>query len=129
MHMILDGIFRNNQLAGNFMIAFANDRLNAVGLLKGICVGLSLMFNGHLDTSLTGTAEDLRLNPTLGPEDYPVARLEDGRIFGLGIENMKGGVAAFMMAGKAIKESGVGVKGDLYLAGVCGEIGRASIDS
>src|SRR5262249_9315371 len=36
------------------------DRPNAVGIVKGDGTGLSLMFNGHLDTSYTGTAEDLR---------------------------------------------------------------------
>src|SRR3990172_6409615 len=38
-----------------------DNRLNAVGILKGTGQGLSLMFNGHMDTSLTGTADDLLL--------------------------------------------------------------------
>ncbi|MCH8199301.1 MAG: hypothetical protein IIA54_04430, partial [Chloroflexi bacterium] len=33
-------------------------RPNAVGILKGTGQGLSLMFNGHMDTSFTGTDED-----------------------------------------------------------------------
>ena len=41
---------------------------------------------------------------------------------GLGISNMKGGVAAFMIAGKALKKSGIKLKGDVILAAVVGEI-------
>lgn len=39
---------------------------------------------------------------------------------GLGISNMKGGVAAFMIAGKALKTSGVKLKGGVILAAVVG---------
>jgi acetylornithine deacetylase/succinyl-diaminopimelate desuccinylase-like protein len=46
---------------------------------------------------------------------------------GLGISNMKGGVAALMMAGKALKKSGVKLKGDVILAAVVGEISRTPI--
>lgn len=34
-------------------------RINAVGLIEGRGDGLSLMINGHMDTSFTGTDEDL----------------------------------------------------------------------
>jgi len=37
------------------------DRPNAIGVLKGNGTGLSLGFNGHMDTSFTGTSEDLRM--------------------------------------------------------------------
>jgi acetylornithine deacetylase/succinyl-diaminopimelate desuccinylase-like protein len=40
---------------------------------------------------------------------------------------MKGGVASFMMAAKALKQSGVPVMGDVILAGVVGEISRSPI--
>src|SRR6201993_799144 len=36
-------------------------RPNAVGILKGDGTGLSLGFNGHTDTSFTGTSADLRM--------------------------------------------------------------------
>ena len=38
------------------------DRPNAVGIVKGDGTGLSLGFNGHTDTSFTGTEEDRRLS-------------------------------------------------------------------
>src|SRR4029434_656730 len=44
------------------------DRPNAVRILKGDGTGLSLGFNGHTDTSFTGTAEDLRMVANIEPE-------------------------------------------------------------
>jgi acetylornithine deacetylase/succinyl-diaminopimelate desuccinylase-like protein len=40
---------------------------------------------------------------------------------------MKGGVASFMIAGKALERSGVKLKGDVILAAVVGEISRSPI--
>ena len=40
-------------------------RYNAVGLLEGDGSGLSLMFNGHMDTSFTGSCRRCRRVPTL----------------------------------------------------------------
>ncbi|HEX6512731.1 MAG TPA: M20/M25/M40 family metallo-hydrolase, partial [Chloroflexota bacterium] len=100
---------------------------NAVGILKGSGGGLSLMFNGHMDTSFTGTDEDLRIIATLEPDDLLRGSIRDGKVYGLGISNMKGGLAAFMMAAKAIKQAGVQLLGDLILAGVVGEISRTPI--
>ncbi|HEY8695410.1 MAG TPA: M20/M25/M40 family metallo-hydrolase [Chloroflexota bacterium] len=102
-------------------------RPNAIGILKGSGGGLSLMFNGHTDTSFTGTAEDLRMIATLEPDELLKGSIKDGKVYGLGISNMKGGVAAFMVAAKAIKDSGVKLPGDVILAGVVGEISRTPI--
>jgi acetylornithine deacetylase/succinyl-diaminopimelate desuccinylase-like protein len=103
------------------------DRPNAVGILKGDGSGLSLGFNGHTDTSFTGTAEDARMVATMEPEAELKGSIKDGKVRGLGISNMKGGVAAFMIAGKALKNSGVKLKGDVILAAVVGEISRTPI--
>ena len=103
------------------------DRPNAVGILKGDGTGLSLSFNGHTDTSYTGTREDLRMVADIEPEAELKGRIVGDRVQGLGISNMKGGVAAFMMAGKALKKSGVPLKGDVILAAVVGEISRTPI--
>src|SRR5207247_5448103 len=43
------------------------ERPNAVGILKGNGTGLSLGFNAHMDTSFTGTAEDLRMVAAIEP--------------------------------------------------------------
>lgn len=103
------------------------DRPNAVGIMKGQGRGLSLMFNGHLDTGFTLTEEDLLMVSELEPEVELRASVRDGRIYGHGISNMKGGLAAFMIASKAIKKSGLRLKGDVILAGVVGEISRVPI--
>src|SRR5919106_2059561 len=103
------------------------DRPNAVGILKGDGTGLSLGFNGHTDTSFTGTAEDLRMVAKIEPGAELKGSIKDGKVRGLGISNMKGGVAAFMIAGKALKKSGIKLKGDVVLAAVVGEISRTPI--
>jgi len=103
------------------------DRPNAIGILKGNGCGLSLGFNGHTDTSFTGSSEDLRMVANVEPESELTGRIVDDKVQGLGISNMKGGLAAFMIAGKALKQSGVQLKGDVVLAAVVGEISRTPI--
>jgi acetylornithine deacetylase/succinyl-diaminopimelate desuccinylase-like protein len=103
------------------------DRPNAVGIVKGDGTGLSLGFNGHMDTSFTGTAEDARMVVNMEPESDLAGKIVGDKVQGLGISNMKGGVAAFMVAGKALKTSGIKLKGDVILAAVVGEISRTPI--
>jgi acetylornithine deacetylase len=102
-------------------------RPNAVGIVKGSGGGLSVQFNGHMDTSFTGTAEDLRMVKDPEPDEMLRGSIHGDLVRGLGISNMKGGVAAFMVAGKALKRSGVPLKGDVVLAAVVGEISRTPI--
>src|SRR6266699_1384462 len=83
------------------------DRPNAVGILKGDGTGLALSFNGHTDTSFTGTGEDLRMVANIEPEAELTGRIVGNKVQGLGVSNMKGGVASFMIAAKALKQSGV----------------------
>lgn len=103
------------------------DRPNAVGIVKGDGTGLSLGFNGHTDTSFTGTEEDRRMVAQMEPESELKGKIVGNKVQGLGISNMKGGVASFMMAGKALQKSGVKLKGDVILAAVVGEISRTPI--
>jgi len=103
------------------------DRPNAIGVVKGSGGGLSLSFNGHTDTSFTGTSADLRMVANIEPQADLAGRVIGNKVQGLGISNMKGGVASFMMAGKALQRSGVRLKGDVILAAVVGEISRTPI--
>jgi acetylornithine deacetylase/succinyl-diaminopimelate desuccinylase-like protein len=103
------------------------DRPNAVGVVKGDGSGISLGFNGHMDTSFTGTSADARMVAGLEPESDLKGRIVGDKVQGLGISNRKAGLAAFMMAGKALKASGVPLKGDVVLAAVVGEISRTPI--
>ena len=103
------------------------DRPNAVGILKGDGSGLSLSFNGHMDTSFTGTDADLRMVANIEPESELKGRIVGNKVQGLGISNMKAGLASFMIAGKALKKSGLSLKGDVILAAVVGEISRTPV--
>jgi len=103
------------------------ERVNAVGIIQGSGNGVSLMINGHMDTSYTGTEEDRMFCRELEPDSDLKGAVRDGKVFGLGASNMKSGLAAFMVAGKAIRESGLTLKGDLILAAVAGEISRTPI--
>jgi acetylornithine deacetylase/succinyl-diaminopimelate desuccinylase-like protein len=103
------------------------DRINAIGIVEGSGGGTSLMINGHMDTSFTGTDEDKVLCRELEPAEELKGAIRDGKVFGLGASNMKCGLAAFMVAAKAIGESGVAMAGDLILAAVAGEISRTPI--
>lgn len=105
----------------------AFERPNAVGILKGEGGGFSLGFNGHTDTSFTGTGADLRMVADSQPDAELKGRIAGDKVQGLGISNMKGGLASFMVAGKALKNSGVKLKGDVILACVVGEISRSPI--
>ena len=103
------------------------NRVNAVGVLQGTGGGVSLMINGHMDTSFTGQDDDLILCRELEPQSELRGAIRDGKVFGLAASNMKSGLAAFMVAGKALRQSGVAIKGDLILAAVAGEISRTPI--
>ena len=93
-------------------------RANVLGTWAGAGGGPSLMFNGHLDTSYSGREPWLREIPGFQPQGFE----RDGRIYGLGISNMKGAVACYVEALLALQEAGVRLRGDLLIAAVCGEI-------
>ena len=93
-------------------------RANVLGTWAGTGGGPSLMFNGHLDTSYSGREPWLREIPGFQPQGFE----RDGRIYGLGISNMKGAVAAYVEALRALQDAGVRLKGDLLIAAVAGEI-------
>ncbi|MDH3606055.1 MAG: M20/M25/M40 family metallo-hydrolase [Acidimicrobiia bacterium] len=95
-------------------------RANAVGRLTGSGEGRSLMFNGHLDTSYSGDEPWL---VGAGYQPHPVIR--GGAILGLGIMNMKGSVACYVEAVRALRDAGVELAGDVIVAGVAGEIEKA----
>jgi acetylornithine deacetylase len=93
-------------------------RANALGAWPGAGGGKSLMFNGHLDTSYSGREPWLRSVPGFQPQAFE----RDGRLYGLGISNMKGAVACYVEAVRALQEADVRLRGDVLVAAVCGEI-------
>src|ERR671922_1680715 len=96
-------------------------RANVLGTWAGTGGGPSLMLNGHLDTSYSGREPWLRGIPGFQPQGFE----QDGRIYGLGISNMKGALAAYVEALRALMDQGVRLKGDLLIAAVAGEIEKA----
>ena len=93
------------------------DRPNVVGTLAGAGRGRSLMFNGHMDTSYSGSEQHLS-----GVGFKPTAMVKDGRIWGLGISNMKGALACYLEALRALADAGLRLRGDVTIAAVVGEI-------
>src|SRR6185369_9405489 len=85
------------------------DRVNVVGIIEGTGGGASLQLNGHLDTNYSGDTDDLVfMSPELfrRPQHTKRAYVRDGRIYGIGIGNMKAGLAAMLTSIKAVKQSG-----------------------
>jgi len=87
-------------------------RLQTIATLRGTGGGASLMLNGHTDiNALTRRWRRDPWTPTL----------EGDRLYGHGVQNMKGGLASIVMAAEAIRRSGVRLAGDLVVACVAGE--------
>jgi len=85
-------------------------RANVVGIRKGMGAGRALMFNGHTDTvGVDGMQEPF------------AATVRDGRLYGRGACDMKGGLAAMLAAVKALADSGARLEGDVILAAVADE--------
>jgi acetylornithine deacetylase/succinyl-diaminopimelate desuccinylase-like protein len=103
---------------------FEDQRSNAIGIIKGRGTGPTLMLNGHMDTSYTGDERYLPDKPGYKPK----AIIDRDWIYGLGIYNMKGGLAAFIAAAEAIKKAAVELEGDLLIACVAGEIEKSQVD-
>jgi acetylornithine deacetylase/succinyl-diaminopimelate desuccinylase-like protein len=95
-----------------------DNRANALGTWAGTGGGPSLMFNGHLDTSYSGREPWLRNVPGFQPDAFE----RDGRLYGLGISNMKGALACYLEAVRALQDAGVRLRGDVLIAAVSGEI-------
>lgn len=84
-------------------------RPSIVGIARGTGGGRSLMFNGHLDTVSTATYDGDALDPVI----------RDGKLFGRGSFDMKGGVAAMLVAAARAKSKGL--RGDILIACVADE--------
>jgi acetylornithine deacetylase/succinyl-diaminopimelate desuccinylase-like protein len=93
-------------------------RANVLGTWPGEGDGPTLMFNGHLDTSYSGLEPWLAGIPGFQPQGFE----RDGRIYGLGISNMKGALACYVEAVRALRDAGVRLRGDVMIAAVAGEI-------
>ena len=96
-------------------------RANVLATLSGAGGGPALMFNGHMDTSYSGREPWLAKVRGFQPDPF----IRDKRLYGLGISNMKGALACYVEAVRALLDDGVRLRGDLLVAAVCGEIEKA----
>lgn len=92
------------------------DRPFVVGVWRGIGDGPSLLLNGHIDT--VGIPGSMGERWSTDPWE-PIIR--DGRLYGRGSSDMKGGVVAMLWAVKALMATGVRLKGDVMVEVVPGE--------
>jgi acetylornithine deacetylase len=81
-------------------------RPNVAARLRGRSRGRSLLFSGHVDVV-----------PALGEgaHGYWDGEVEDGRLYGRGSLDMKGGVACYLHALRCLVESGSELDGDLVV--------------
>jgi acetylornithine deacetylase/succinyl-diaminopimelate desuccinylase-like protein len=77
-------------------------RPNVIARVKGEGSGPSLLIGGHIDTIFT--------------EGCTPPRIEDGRVYGRGANDMKGSLISMAAAARALKRAGVKLKGDLLVA-------------
>jgi len=90
-------------------------RSNLVGIYRGTGGGKSLIFNGHTDVVPPGAGEKWTMSkPWSG-------KVADGKIWGRGSCDMKGGDVCAFIALKALLNAGFKPKGDVILEYVVGE--------
>src|SRR5262249_18650710 len=88
-------------------------RFQTLARLPGQGGGQSLMLNGHLDIDPI---------PDGWVRDPWTPTIEGDRFYGAGIFNMKGGVAAMVMAAVAARRAAMPLRGDVLVAGGVGEL-------
>ena len=87
-------------------------RVNVIGRLHGSHLSPVLHFNGHMDVVPAGPGWSC--DPFGG-------EVRNGRIFGRGAADMKGGIAAQIYAVEAIRRAGLHVQGTIEQSGVVDE--------
>lgn len=96
-------------------VAVDPERPNTVMRKGGASGGRSIFINGHVDTVAPFRPSDwFGSNPWSG-------EVRDGRMYGLGSTDMKGGLVAAALALAALDIAGVRLKGEVQLHAVVGE--------
>jgi formylaminopyrimidine deformylase len=90
---------------------------NVVGRLRGTAPerANSLIVNGHVDVAEVGDDSGWTYPP------FALTRGRDGRLYGRGVADMKGGLAASLFAIQMLREHGIELRGDLIFQSVIGE--------
>jgi len=87
-------------------------RINVIARREGNVAGPCVHFNSHIDVVQTGTGWTL---------DPFAAQIRDGKIYGRGACDMKGGLAASIIAVEALIDSGAQLPGALEISGTVDE--------
>ncbi|MBN1135193.1 MAG: M20 family metallopeptidase [Anaerolineae bacterium] len=87
---------------------------NVIGVWRGAKEGQTLMFEGHTDVVTAGDTSQWTYPPF-------EAIIADGRMYGRGTSDMKGGLVAAICATQAIVKSGVKLAGDILIGALCDE--------
>jgi acetylornithine deacetylase len=99
-------------------------RTSVVGTMRGSGGGRSLHLSGHIDVVPVERMEDWSLDPWAGT-------VSDGKLWGRGAGDMKGGLAAYLTAAAAVAEVCTDLRGDLRFSSVieeeCGGNGMWSV--
>jgi acetylornithine deacetylase len=90
------------------------DSPNVVARWKGVGGGRSLILNGHIDVVPEGERIQWDCDPYEG-------KIENGKVFGRGTTDMKGGNVAMLFAMEALQATGVHLKGDVIFQSVIEE--------
>jgi acetylornithine deacetylase/succinyl-diaminopimelate desuccinylase-like protein len=98
------------------------ESVNAVATIAGAGGGKSLIWNAHMDTG-----PELEPDATEEERKIETAWVDSDMLFGKGMINDKAQLCAFMIAMRALKTSGIRLKGDLTLTAVAFETGNPSI--
>lgn len=87
-----------------------------VGTYRGTGGGKSLILNGHMDTMPSGDLDRWETDPWKMTE-------RDGRLYGLGTDDMKGGLSALVLALELVLSMGIKPRGDILVQSVVDEEG------
>jgi len=88
--------------------------LGVVGVIGEGVGGRSLIFNGHIDVVPPGDENNWHYPPWEGMST-------EGRVYGRGAADMKGGLCCALFAARALHTAGVHLKGNLMVESVIGE--------
>lgn len=87
---------------------------NVVGILKGTGEGRSIILNGHIDVVPEGDVAQWEHSPYSG-------KVINGKLYGRGATDMKGGNVSLLLALSAIRALGIPLKGDVIFQSVIEE--------
>jgi len=95
------------------LLKHSSSRASVLAILRGSGQVPALLYSAHLDTVPLGAEQWIH-------EPFAAETL-DGKIWGRGSADMKGGLAALLVMAKIMANSGLSIKGDLIFAITAGE--------